>query len=45
MAHPIEKTPQEARGGDIVLRKRWQRNTFIAGLCLLIALPFVVFML
>ena len=36
--------PQRARGGDIVLRRRWERGVFITGLlgAIVLGLVFVV---
>jgi len=33
---------QEARGGEIILRRRWQRVVFIAGLAGAVVLAFVL---
>lgn len=39
--YPAEK----ARGGEIILRKRWQRAVFIAGLAGIVILGFVFVLL
>jgi hypothetical protein len=47
MADPEQNEPErgypaeKARGGEIILRKRWQRAVFIAGLAGVVILGFV----
>jgi hypothetical protein len=38
---PAPYTAEKARGGEIILRKRWQRTVFVLGL----ALPLVLLLL
>jgi hypothetical protein len=39
--HEAAYSAEKARGGEIVLRKRWQRAVFVAGL----AAPFVLLLM
>lgn len=39
---PIHIDAEDARGGEIILRKRWQRTVFIAGLVGIVVLLLIV---
>lgn len=38
--HPAPYPAEKARGGEIILRKRWQRVVFIGALALVLLLGF-----
>ena len=39
---PVELSARDARQGTIVLRHRWERLTFIAGMAALVIVAFIV---
>jgi hypothetical protein len=41
---PIHIDAEDARAGEIILRKRWQRRVFLAGLAGIVILFVVVFL-